>query len=259
MQGRGCSFPWTSLLALAASAVLACSADRGDGADGATSATPTPWVWRREEDVSFLPAGSRVAYLAATARVESGILEVVPRRHALVTPDRVRLLPVLRLEASPKEELASPIVEHVVDLALELAARPESIGVQIDFDASISQRTAYRLLLRRLRTAMPHESLLSVAALASWCVGDRWLRETGVDEVVPMLYRMGPEGGAIRARLDRGLDFPAVECRAAVGLSSDEPIPRLAAGRRLYLFSDLPWTQARWNDQLARAATGGAL
>jgi len=216
---------------------------------------PIPWAWERPEDLSFLPEGSRVAYLAATVRLDAGHLRVVPRQHSLDVPPAARLLPVVRIEtrAGPSE-LGRGVVERIAALGVELATAADAVGVQFDFDATRSQRSFYRRLLARTRDVLPPDRMLSVAALASWCAGDRWLAETRVDEIVPMLYRMGREGDAIRALLDAGHDFPAPYCRAAVGISTDEPAPALPSPRQIYLFSAARWTAAAWRAERASAS-----
>jgi len=236
----------------AALAVLLPASDCSSPAEREPEVRAIPWAWERPEDLSFLPQGSRVAYLAATVSLEAGQLRVIPRQHPLHVPPAARLLPVVRIEtrAGPAE-LGVETVERIAAIGVELATGVDAIGVQIDFDATRSQRSFYRRLLAQLRADLPPDRMLSVAALASWCVGDRWLAASGVDEVVPMLYRMGPEAGVIRARLDAGYDFPAPYCRAAVGISTDEPTPSLPSPRQVYLFSAARWTAEGWSAELA--------
>src|SRR5262249_26857171 len=50
-------------------------------------------------------------------------------------------------------------------------------ALQIDFDATISEQPLYRDLLVEVRKRMPAEMPLSITALASWCIGDRWLEQ----------------------------------------------------------------------------------
>ena len=38
---------------------------------------------------------------------------------------------------------------------------------------------------------MPDNVPLSMTALASFCVGDRWLQDLPVDEAIPMIYQDG--------------------------------------------------------------------
>lgn len=115
-------------------------------------------------------------------------------------------------------------------------------AVQIDFDARVSERAEYRKLLERLRARLPPGSTLGITALASWCLGDPWIRDLPVDEAVPMLFRMGPDGAEVRRYLERGGEFHVPLCRRSVGLSLDEPVLRVPGGlQRVYMFSPRRW------------------
>jgi hypothetical protein len=61
-----------------------------------------------------------------------------------------------------------------------------------------------------------------------------------------MLFRMGSEDRAIRARLAAGEDFPEPRCRADAGISLDETPPPLPPGRRVWIFNPKPWTPTSW-------------
>jgi hypothetical protein len=122
------------------------------------------------------------------------------------------------------------------------AALPGADGLQIDFDARVSERPLYRRLLTDVRAVLPKTQTLSITALASWCLDDHWLDGLPIDDATPMLFRMGPDDRSIRQRLDAGHDFTAAICRHSVGLSTDEPWPRLPAGRRHFVFSPRAWS-----------------
>jgi hypothetical protein len=53
---------------------------------------------------------------------------------------------------------------------------------------------------------------------------------------------MGPGAREISLHLKGGGDFRAPACRQSLGVSTDEPLPNLPAGRRLYIFSPRAWT-----------------
>jgi hypothetical protein len=61
-------------------------------------------------------------------------------------------------------------------------------------------------VLRAVRATLPAGRELSMTALASWCDTERWLGTAPVDEVVPMLFRMGPVGENPKRRLAEGGD-----------------------------------------------------
>ena len=64
--------------------------------------------------------------------------------------------------------------------------------VQIDFDARGSDRPSTPPCFGTPRP-LPRSMRLSMTALASWCADDPWIDATGVDEIVPMLFQMGPD------------------------------------------------------------------
>jgi hypothetical protein len=115
------------------------------------------------------------------------------------------------------------------------------VAVQIDYDATASERPFYRRLLAAVRKRLPAAVPLSITALASWCAGDRWLRDLPVDEVVPMLFRMGPGEGRFTALAQRP-EAAAPECRGAIGTALDEPLAVRRGARRHYVFNAEPWT-----------------
>jgi hypothetical protein len=120
---------------------------------------------------------------------------------------------------------------------------PNVFGIQIDFDAAVSEREFYRSLLMDLRQTLPDDLPLSMTALASFCVGDRWLSDLPVDEAVPMIFRMGTDDRPIRNLLGGGSDFKEPLCRKSYGLALDEPLRmKFDDGRRFYVFNVRPWT-----------------
>ena len=131
-----------------------------------------------------------------------------------------------------------------------MLARSDASALQVDFDATLSERAFYIDLLQRTRAAIG-DMPLSITALASWCKGDTWLDRLPpgtIDEAVPMLFRMGPlNGPLLKAGASNELRSPV--CRSAVGISTDEPTPALEGRRRTYIFSPTSWTR----ESIARA------
>jgi hypothetical protein len=220
----------------------------GAGACADPRAAPpelTLWAWQRPEDVRFAGADVPVAYLAATARIDGRGFESVGRRQPLRTAAGAASWPVVRVEVT-RRTTADDLTVHRRALAavIDTVARADR-RVQIDFDARRSERAFYRDLLRDVRRTVPRGTFLSITALASWCLDDRWLDGIDVDEAVPMLFRMGPGTHEVRALLGSGRDFSAPICRGSYGLSSDElssDLP-LRRGRRVYLFHPRPWSE----------------
>jgi hypothetical protein len=112
--------------------------------------------------------------------------------------------------------------------------------VQIDFEVRQSQRPILVDLIRDVRASLPQDVELSMTALASWCQED-WLHGLPVDEIVPMLFRMGRSDPDIRRQLERDWREPA--CRKALAVSTDTPIAHAPPGRRVYLFNPRGWTR----------------
>jgi hypothetical protein len=211
------------------------------------------WAWERPEDLRFL-AGRRagVAFLAATVRLSGGATHVVRRRQPLLVDPATPLMAVVRVETArgAKAALTAEQREAVVSAALGAARLPRVSAVQIDSDAASSERAFYRSVLTDLRGRLGSRAGLSFTALASWCAGDRWLEGLPVDEAVPMLFQMGPDAAAIRARAAAGGLAP--ECRNATGLATNEVFVRTSG--RVYLFSAAEWTESRFEAALRRLA-----
>jgi hypothetical protein len=212
------------------------------------------WAWERPEDLRWLDEDTGIAFLAQTLTFDARGMRIAPRRQPLRVDDAARLVAVTRIEmpgAAPADE---PAIEHAVETIAATASLPRVVGVQLDFDATVSQRQWYAALLRAVRDRLPSSMALSMTALASWCVGDRWIEDLPVDEVVPMLFDLGPFNepySAIAVQPSAG----ARECRAAVGLSVNDARPAERRGRRVYLFNARPWTREAFES----AKKGGGL
>jgi len=83
---------------------------------------------------------------------------------------------------------------------------------------------------------------LSMTALASFCIGDRWLDDLPVDEAVPMIFRMGADDRTVKNLLAGGDDFREPLCRQSYGIATDEPVDlNFKRGRRVYVFNSRSW------------------
>jgi hypothetical protein len=150
----------------------------------------------------------------------------------------------------------------LVRASTEFSALQDMPGVrsiQIDFEATVSERPFYSALLSAVRRNLPPSMPLSITALASWCIGDPWLENLppgAIDEAVPMLFRLGPDAADIINFLHSGKEFPVASCRGSLGLSIDERLSNdLLRGRfpgaspawhrkRIYVFSRRAQTQS---------------
>jgi hypothetical protein len=200
----------------------------------------TLWSWERREDLRGLDARRfAIAYLDQTLTIDLSVHRETRRNPILLSSGAVRI-PVVRIEPLRHAIFNDVNREAVVQAILLSAEEPHIAALQIDFDATASERGFYRDVLAEIRQRMPAALPLSMTALASWCSYDDWLGNLPVEEAVPMMFRMEPD----RRRAPRdGYDFVIREplCRGAVGVSTGEPWPAGMLGKRLYVFSDEGW------------------
>jgi hypothetical protein len=199
------------------------------------------WAWERPENLEFLdPHSTGVAFLARTVCLRGGAVSVRPRLNPLRYPPGAVLMAVVRVE--PRNAPADSTLPPVPAASAAIAAAADIPGVralQVDFDATLSQRPFYRALLADLRGRVPASMPLSMTALTSWCQSDSWIAGLPVAEAVPMLFRMGP--GERPART-----FRPPLCRSSAGVSTDEPLRQPPSAARLYIFNPRPWTAATY-------------
>jgi hypothetical protein len=214
------------------------------------------WAWERRENLNFIdPDKTAVAYLACTLDLSGNRVLVRPRFQPLTVPRHTTLIAVVRIETdrrSPPTLSASQRAEAARIIAWLANSSPSA--VQIDFDATRSERAFYSDLLADVRGRLPVSIPLSMTALASWCLDDDWISGLPVDEAVPMLYRMGRDAGEITAYLRKGGEFVPALSRNSVGVSLDEQVSGLAMGKRVYLFSPHPWTAETLRNAIGQVA-----
>jgi hypothetical protein len=193
------------------------------------------WAWERPEKLDFIDTDRvGVAFLAKTLRLTGDRVIARPRLQPLELAPGTKLIAVVRIESDHPTLSATQLkqtVDHITNL-------PVVSVVQIDFDATVSERDFYRALVREVKPRVPS---LSITALASWCAGDNWLSDLPIDEAVPMLFRMG---------VDKGLrQFDSAICRSSAGVATDELIIPPAVDR-LYIFNPNPWSRDSLNSAL---------
>jgi len=210
------------------------------------------WAWERPEDLRFIAGRAiGVAYLAKTFYVGNDGYAERPRMQPLDVVPGTWMMAVARIEARP-----GPLAwdaQRLDQLADRIAALAETDGVralQVDFDATASQRTFYGQLLRRLRERLPKGVPLSITALVSWCVEDDWIRTLPMDEAVPMLFRMGTGTTGAKEYLRTHGDLGGTTCGGSIGSATDERWPGLPEAPRRYLFSERLWTESRLREQM---------
>jgi hypothetical protein len=207
------------------------------------------WAWERPEDLRFLDNRKfGVAFLAQTLQINGDKLIFVPRRQPLKVLPATRLIAVTRIETTKLQTaaLSDAQGDKVIKRVLQTLSLKNVAAVQIDFDAKFSERIFYRRLLNSLRTRLPESIPLSITALASFCIGDGWIKDLPVDEAVPMIFRMGEDARQVKQFLQAGNDFPVPLCRQSYGMATDEPVSfNFAKPRRMYVFNgrSKDWTQ----------------
>jgi hypothetical protein len=201
------------------------------------------WAWERPEDLRFMRSDdTAVAFLAETIQLQDGEVHSRPRMQPLRVPGNAKLVTVVRIETNHADLNRAQALESAAAIA-HTASLPRVVAVQVDFDATLSQRTFYRDLLVELRRQIGPQKPISITALASWCMDDDWLAGLPIDEAVPMLFRMGAGTNEVATRLASGRDFREPLCRGSLGVSTDERWASLPGGRRLYVFNPQPWTE----------------
>jgi hypothetical protein len=203
------------------------------------------WAWERPERLEFIDIEhTGVAFLARTLYLRGDEVIVRPRLQKLKTPPSSNLVAVVRLEADPRElpSLSSIQILRTVNAIAELPRLTDVHAIQIDFDATRSERGFYRRLLFLLREKLGHSTWISITALASWCIHDDWLADLPIDEAVPMLFRMGVGHREVMNYLNTHKGFSTAVCQTSVGVSTDEFLAPLPPHRRTYLFNPKPWT-----------------
>ena len=216
---------------------------------GGTAAAPHPapvlWAWERAEVLDAIPPAFGVAAVVGFIRLEGGTLAVARGRRFPLT---------LRNGAPPPMGVVHIEIDQTRPLLWSDALRAQVVGaalafmrpyaaVQVDMEVRDSQRGALLDVLRGVRAGRPAGTTLSMTALASWCDTERWLEAAPVDEIVPMLFRMGPGGVGLRSKLADGGDFGEPRCRMALGIATDAPVT-IPQGRRVYVFNPRPWDAA---------------
>src|SRR6185312_13566586 len=200
-----------------------------------------------------LPATVGVAYLAETILLSDHVA-VLPRQQPLQPALGAPVRAGVRSETRPGFVDSTAMRSAVATRLAEVGRRDGLRALQVDFDATESQRKFYAGVLTMLRPQLRHGFPLSMTALVSWCGGESWLHGLPVDEAVPMFFRMGgPRALSSNAKGRYRLREPL--CRSSIGVATDESWPtnfgELNPAGRVYIFAPRPWRDV----QLAAVAT----
>jgi hypothetical protein len=210
------------------------------------------WAWERPEDLRFLDAKTEgVAFLLSTVELLQDSVRAQPRMQPLYLPPGIQVVAVVRIWSHPDKPaaLTQDQMSETLQALLAAAREPAVSALQIDFDARDSEREFYSRLLTELRRRLGPAYPISITALASWCIGDRWIRNLPVNEAVPMLFSMGSEEVLIRNYLSSTGTFAEPLCRGSLGISTGEWWPNPVPSRtRVYVFHQGPWTRQAVED-----------
>jgi len=207
------------------------------------------WAWERPENLEFLDSQRfGVAFLAQTLTLTADDVVINPRHQPLKVAPATTVIAVTRVESQKKTGQKAGLTPAQREKLVTLIARTHELhsvsAIQVDFDAAVSERDFYRGVLHDLRQKLPADVSLSMTALASFCIGDRWLDDLPVDEAVPMIFRMGADDKRIKSFLVEGNDFPEALCQTSYGIAFNEPIAmKFGEKRRLYVFDEHAWTE----------------
>ena len=207
------------------------------------------WAWERPEDLRGLDSKRfAVAFLAQTLVLKGDDVILNPRHQPLQVSPGTKLMAVTRIESQKttgeRTALSGAQKQTLVSLVMRTLKLEDVSAIQIDFDAASSEREFYRSFLEDLRAQLPDAVPLSMTALASFCIGDRWLRDLPVDEAVPMIFRMGADDRTIKNMLAGGDDFREPLCQRSYGAAIDEPLEmKRDASRRVYVFNNHSWSE----------------
>jgi len=243
-----------SIILLAQAALAVFAWDLSQRNDGPFKAGPKImlWAWQRPENLDYIDTSKvGVAVLGGTISLSGNRVMLAQRVQPLAVPKDAYVMAVVRIQSDPcaPPVLSKVQVKETVKQILRAASMPCVRCVQIDFDARKTERPFYSAVLSGVRAALPGDVPLSMTALASWCDYDTWLNALPVDEVVPMLFRMGRGGDRVLADLRQGRKLTTDSGRLSVGLATDEPAAfmalrdssKRASFARVFLFSPCKW------------------
>lgn len=208
------------------------------------------WAWERPENLEFIENKNiGVAFIAQTLLLKEAEVERIPRRQPLKVPPETKLIAVTRIETdkTKKVSLSELQKNEIISFIKKTLELPKVSAIQIDFDATVSEREFYRQLLQDLRPALPSNVSLTMTALASWCAADNWLKDLPVDEAVPMAFEMGADDKTIRDFLASGEDWSEPLCQKSYGISINEPLNvKFKSNRKFFVFNSNPrgWQEA---------------
>lgn len=259
------------------SLVLLLQKAKTDMVESSKAYKPTPqiilWAWDRPQFLNpHLPQQISIAFLhssillrgnsseksdsissTSASSTSTTHLALKNRMHALVIPEKTLVIPVVHIDIdnlNPPKGLTTQQIEKIVDTVNQASKQSNSGWVQLDFEARPSQRKDYLEILQRLQP-LRQQYKLSITALASWCMFDQWLDVALVDEVVPMIFRMGKGRDDVTNWVSTYGSFPLMSCNKSLGWMVGENWLPTKEMKRVYLFHSKFWTATQIEQALA--------
>lgn len=161
-----------------------------------TSSPKTLGIGDPEDLTTLDPTKAGVAFLSREVLLGKGV-QIRLRRQPLQLASYTWLMAVVRIETAsdftPNDDMISETAQGIA----AVAQQPNVRAVQVDFDATASQRAFYAAVLHQLRTQLAPGMPFSITALVHWCGDNSWLHSLPIDEAVPMFFRMGGPAAAV--------------------------------------------------------------
>jgi hypothetical protein len=215
------------------------------------------WAWQRAEDLSGIdPKTTGVAYLAANVVFSGTDVRITPRVQPLKVAAGTKMIAVLRMDSSRRNPPL--LTEEQAKLAARkfysFASAPASHGLQLDFDAVETERHFYGRLIQEVRRLMPEDKMLSITALASWCLFDDWMQSLPVAETVPMMFSLGNDRRKVLLHFKLGKEFVEPRCCRSLGISLEDSevnalmisaLRKRKMATRTYVFTRTAWTREK--------------
>jgi len=201
------------------------------------------WAWETPEDFTTLDPTKAGVVLLSRELLLGRTVQVRLRRQPLRPASNTWLMAVVRIETAPDFTATTRAIAETASDIAAVAQQPNIRAIQVDFDATASQRAFYAAVLKQLRPQLPPGMPLSITALVSWCGDHSWLHSLPIDEAVPMFFRMGGTAAtrAVTPKSSNRLYEPL--CAGSSGISTDETWPAIHSGERVYVFLPGSWSK----------------
>lgn len=208
------------------------------------------WAWEAPQDMTSIDRNtSGIAELAASIYIKENYPFYYLRQQPLRAPENIYRIAVIHIEARArwKPLLSQQMAKMIAKQIKYIYEKKTYNALQIDFEASIAQRTFYQQLLGEIRKLMGKELFISITGLASWCTSDQWISavKLPINLVIPMYFSLSydpRQRQAFITHFPRSINRLAPECRSAIGIATFEKwLPSLRAQVPVFIFTKGQW------------------